>query len=141
MNARTKTQEDLFHTVAMHLLAQGKPAMDDDNCCYRADDGSMCAIGCLVADEHYSRDLEGATICVAGAGIEAAVVASIGRPLAPSEFQMLASLQEVHDDFITGPQAWPERLRLCATEYGLAVRPELKAAMAAYVPANTTACA
>lgn len=51
-----------------HLIKQktraSKPYNDDDLACtqtfcaYRGDSGTMCAVGCLIEDEHYTPDME-----------------------------------------------------------------------------------
>ncbi len=48
--------QELFDTVATHLLTQRKPAMARDaggseTCCYRTEDGRKCAAGCLIPDD------------------------------------------------------------------------------------------
>lgn len=53
------TPQEIFDTVATHLFAQGKQAVSDGACVYRAPDGSKCAIGCLIADEFYLSVFEG----------------------------------------------------------------------------------
>jgi hypothetical protein len=52
----------LFDRVITHLFAQGGPAKRDGYyCCYRTPDGKSCAVGCLIADEHYNPELENGT--------------------------------------------------------------------------------
>lgn len=51
----------LIERVRTHLRAQGRRALrGDGECAYRAADGSRCAVGCLIADGAYDRDMEGA---------------------------------------------------------------------------------
>ena len=50
--------KNVFLAVGNHLIAQGRPAMLDGECRYRAY-GLSCAVGCLIEDEHYSEDFEG----------------------------------------------------------------------------------
>lgn len=66
-----KQQEELqtvFDRVKKHLLTQQRISKNDSGqCCYRtpAQSGSeylRCAVGCLIADEHYDPTLEGVTV-------------------------------------------------------------------------------
>lgn len=55
------TRQEIFNTVADHLLAQGRPAMriGTKMCAYRSADGATCAVGCLIPDTHYTPEMEG----------------------------------------------------------------------------------
>lgn len=59
-----KTKQETFDIVAAHLMKQnrraGKYCQDLNGlsvfkCMYRGENGSKCAIGCLISDEEYSR--------------------------------------------------------------------------------------
>ena len=55
----------IFDRVITHLKAQGHPAQEEDgSCAYRAEDGSACAVGCLIPDEDYN-------ICFESKSVEA----------------------------------------------------------------------
>ncbi len=53
--------QDIFDTVAVHLIEQGEPSVDATGSCqYRDGVGAngkmlMCAIGCLIPDEMYDK--------------------------------------------------------------------------------------
>jgi hypothetical protein len=52
-------KQEIFTTVATHLLTQNEKALDEDNnCVYRTDSGLKCAIGCIITDEMYHRDMD-----------------------------------------------------------------------------------
>jgi hypothetical protein len=51
-------KQEIFDKVATHLFTQGKQAMNGEACQYRAEDGTMCAVGCLIPDEIYSPAIE-----------------------------------------------------------------------------------
>ncbi len=54
------TKQEMFDTVATHLFSQGKQALyGDGTCAYRGDEGTKCAIGCLIPDDVYTEDMEG----------------------------------------------------------------------------------
>lgn len=57
------TPQMIFNTVVNHLYVQGCPSYGeyDDvhtGCLYRAPNGDMCAIGCLIPDEVYTPEME-----------------------------------------------------------------------------------
>lgn len=93
-------QQEIFDKVVHHLHKQGKPALlftnsAEGHCAYRGDDGSTCAVGCLIADEFYEPIFEGG-----GAGradIQRAVEASLGRQLTYLDMKLLGALQSAHD--------------------------------------------
>lgn len=51
----------LFDTAVAALYKQGKTSMNDDDCAYRAEDGSKCALGHCMADNRYDPAIEGLT--------------------------------------------------------------------------------
>jgi hypothetical protein len=112
--------QELFDKVAKHLLTQNAKALDSrGGCVYRAADGKMCAVGCLIDDKHYASDLEGKGISIdeIDTDVCTAVIQSIGSPLDPHQLHMLQDLQSVHDDI--SPEEWPEELHNFAEEYDL----------------------
>lgn len=114
------TKQEIFDRVARHLLAQGKRAvamMDDgeEQCRYRGEGGTKCAVGCLIADEAYSSAIEGKT---AGTILVRDALRDSGVDMSDeSTVDMLRALQEVHDDHTVS--AWPESLREVALDYDL----------------------
>lgn len=58
------SMQDIFDTVANHLLTQGKQAKTQisGSCVYRDEDDNKCAVGCLILDEDYDKAMEGGTI-------------------------------------------------------------------------------
>lgn len=102
---------DLLTRVAEYLLAQGRRSTDGRGACqYRGRDGTKCAVGCLIADEHYSPEFENRTI--GDSSVRLALRASIGRALSAKEWRLLHKLQCMHD--IYPPHDWPE----CLAELG-----------------------
>jgi len=57
-----KTPQEIFDIVATHLLKQNRRAKDGFSCRYRGDEGTKCAVGCLIDDQHYNVDMEGCSI-------------------------------------------------------------------------------
>jgi hypothetical protein len=56
-----KNQRELILLALVKLLIQGQPAADNGSCKYRTDKGAKCAIGCLINDSDYGKELENNT--------------------------------------------------------------------------------
>lgn len=51
--------QETFENVVRHLYAQGHPAMDESGAClYRGPNGTKCAVGCLIPDDLYKRQMD-----------------------------------------------------------------------------------
>lgn len=56
------TAQDVFDTVAEHLLTQKQKALDPDGrCVYRTEKGLKCAAGCLIPDDKDAEFYEGSS--------------------------------------------------------------------------------
>lgn len=115
---RRSTQETFDH-VCGHLIEQNESATDtsqgDNPCKYRWQ-GLACAAGCLIADEHYSDEIEGDSVAtyVAAKGVDLALIKS---GLAKSDLRLVKELQTVHD--YSNPPEWPGELRGIARRFKL----------------------
>lgn len=76
--------QSLFDRVVEHLYKQGRQAMSAaaGGCAYRGDNGLKCAVGCLIADEHYDPRMEG------------------GSPTRRDEYRILDAEVSVTSDFV-----------------------------------------
>ena len=54
------TAQEVFDQVATHLLKQKTRSTSENGCAYRGPNGLKCAAGCLISDEEYKPDMEGA---------------------------------------------------------------------------------
>ena len=56
---KTQMQADL-NKMYDHLIKQGRKSTGAkwDGCAYRGDQGTMCAVGCLISDEEYVPEME-----------------------------------------------------------------------------------
>jgi hypothetical protein len=83
------TAQDIFDTVALHLITQGRRAIAGTYCRYRAPNGDRCAIGVLISDEVYNQKMEGQSV-------------RGNRKYLPTSLQdhmaLLVNLQDLHDD-------------------------------------------
>lgn len=104
----TMTAQQVFDHVCEHLMQQGERSVDGDYCRYRGPNGTACAVGCLIPNHFYRKEMEGAD------------VKDIKLPpqLTPHE-ELLEDLQRVHDaDPIN---AWPAGLRKVANDFNLTI--------------------
>ena len=107
---RTQTEQEIFNTVAAHLLTQGEKAILGDECLYRTPDGLQCALGCLIADADYRDTLEGL-----GPPDLDDILPQISDTDLPIPFY--EELQEIHDR--TPVARWRERLAEFAQDWEL----------------------
>lgn len=108
------TAQQIFDVVLNGLRLQGKAAMFDDTCMYRAPDGCKCAFGLLIKDEEYNPAME-----------------SCSAPLVLAHFpqmfhllphsKLLDALQYAHDNCLAdkGVAAWEKEMRDVARRYQL----------------------
>ena len=91
-----KTALDVFNKVSEHLLAQNARALSvaDLSCVYRSNSGLKCAVGCLIKDEFYSRELEGRYVRT---NVIESVLKLSGVPITEEVLKLLEELQQLHD--------------------------------------------
>jgi hypothetical protein len=95
----------IFDIVARHLLTQKKPAVVQGlygpACAYRGANGTKCAIGALIDDQHYTKSLEGLSTMMlswaAGRNLHKALTDS-GVKFAELNVYLLRDLQRIHDE-------------------------------------------
>ena len=113
--------QDIFDKVVNHLLTQQSQSVGvafiygNGHCLYRGPDGTKCAVGALISDEHYNYALEG--ILAGDPPVKNAVEKSIGRELTMDELVLLSDLQYIHDD--TPVEEWEQSLREEADKWNL----------------------
>lgn len=100
---------EIFNTVKDHMLKQMlRSTKQHGVCAYRGDGGLMCAVGCLIDDDHYGDYLEGLTMVSEDGLVQEAVEGSIGRTLSTDEVHMLVTMQLLHDHHSIA--TWAEQL-------------------------------
>lgn len=53
------TDQEVFDTVAKHLLTQGRKSLAGGKCAYRGNGGRMCAVGVVLPNKLYKEMYEG----------------------------------------------------------------------------------
>jgi hypothetical protein len=88
------TAQEMFDTVARHLLKQNERSINDSRrCMYRGPRGLKCAVGVLIPDENYSKDFEGMLVSTPSIRNAAGI---------PDDLLDLAhTLQSVHDNALS----------------------------------------
>lgn len=106
------TAQEIFNTVATHLLTQRRKSVVAGSCKYRTDEGLKCAVGCLITDEEYDPRMEGNSIdfLIYGDLDDPPVAPSLSRFMEHS--QLLRDLQRIHD--ADDCDYWEENLRALA---------------------------
>ncbi len=115
-------RQEIFDRVVKHRRTQGKKSMYGSGCAYRGADDTMCAIGCLITEEHYNPHFECMTVC--SEAVLEALRKSLGlsqQTLSYENTALLRSLQGIHDNHT--PELWPDRLLEVAQFYGLEYNP------------------
>ena len=92
-----------FDRVAQHLLTQNKASQAYGKCLYRSPEGLMCAVGCLIKDEHYSERLENLD-----AGEHVVRNALLMSDIREEDLDYLIQLQTIHDNY--DPPMWKGKL-------------------------------
>ena len=105
------TPQEIFDKVSVHLLTQGKRALSPKGrCMYRGEEGTMCAVGCLLDDITYQPNFE-------GKGVNELVETFEMPEFFVEEAPLLQDLQSCHDDY--QPDEWPVVLTSIAGYSGL----------------------
>jgi hypothetical protein len=114
-NLAEATKQDVFDTIARHLLTQREPSASEDGetCLYFGPDGKRCAAGCLLTEPVGSKLNDEPWGRLVDAGVAS-----------PHHRALIERLQSIHDDAtcrLTLPLMvqWPLRLRALAGELGL----------------------
>lgn len=112
-NLSSKTEQEVFNHVAIHLLTQNavsrgmRPDRSGAECLYRNEDGLKCAAGCLIGDDEYVKSFEGQVWRDL-----------IAKGLAPeAHARLINDLQFMHDR--AKPEDFEKKLRALAAEYHL----------------------
>jgi hypothetical protein len=114
-----KSEQEIFDTVALHLIKQGKQSIDaDGNCLFRGPNGLKCAVGCLIPDEVYRPEMEDESVSDLMCNYDAL------NFLNPNAL-LLSKLQSAHDREHPEYQTWMDavilHLRKIAEKYNLSV--------------------
>jgi hypothetical protein len=94
------TNQEIFDKAVSGIIAQGGPStriMPGDNvvCCYRTETGRKCAIGQLIADEFYHKEMEGRN--ASASLVIGAITRSIGSISGVPQRVFMSALQGIHD--------------------------------------------
>lgn len=125
MSLAPQTPQEIFDTVARHLLTQNKRATNGDSpmdnaatwCRYRTPDGLRCAGGCLIPDDRYEEAFEGLGWCAPGPVSRSPAVWARFKALREEigHEVLIGSLQGIHD--VYDPRVWMTKLRELAMSY------------------------
>ncbi len=102
------TAQQVFDQVATHLLKQNARSVTGEGSCrYRNPHGLMCAAGCLIGDDEYTRAME---------GIDWGILIKEQR-VPPEHEHLIRDLQCLHDG--RAVHEWRNELYCVASNYDL----------------------
>lgn len=85
---------ELFNSIANHLITQGRPSIGSfGRCLYRGADGAKCAVGFLIPDEDYNPEWD-----KQGLGVFSLATMGYLSSVPTAVLPMLNKLQQAHDD-------------------------------------------
>jgi hypothetical protein len=118
--------QEIIQKVAQHLLTQHAVSEDESGSCrLRGTDGRKCAIGSLVADEHYCAELERVGISYYRGAKDGALLRALkasGVDASDSGvIELLIELEEVHDE--AAVDQWATKLARIGHEHGCGLQP------------------
>lgn len=105
--------EDIFLTVAKHLLTQNAKAysVEQEMFMYRGPGNTKCAVGCLIPDDKYQEELEDVSVH------EQTVLSTLGYlDIDQDKYGLLQSLQTIHD--YDEVDEWEKELYYLGEDYG-----------------------
>ena len=106
------TNQQIFDKVAVHLLTQNLKSRETPwggDCLYRDDRGHKCAVGVLIPNDVYTKDMEGMPVD------QIAVRYQLGFD--STNIALLGDLQFMHDD--KEPHEWKAEMKIIAEENGV----------------------
>lgn len=114
--------QEIYDKVRAHLLKQRVKAENNNGCLYRGPNHTKCAVGCLIADEDYSPDMEGPTLGTINSNDPSAKkvwIALRNQEISSRSYDLLRNLQSIHDG--TEPEYWERDLNVVAKHFRLKV--------------------
>lgn len=108
----TMQNQEAFDKVVRHLFTQKvKSELEDGGlyCAYRGNNGTKCAVGCLIPDDKYSFTMEMKTVL--------RLVDNFPGILVGYDLRLLNRLQQTHDSCKVSE--WETELRSLAVQFNL----------------------
>jgi len=107
------SQQQAFNKMCNHLMKQMKKAgyMEDGLfvCLYRAPNGTKCAVGAIIPDKYYKKEMEHSSA--------SNLKLYVDGPFKNLGQQFINEVQAIHDE--KPPSKWAQRLRAVAKKYKL----------------------
>ena len=109
--------QQIFDKVSNHLLTQNRHSRNMfDLCVFHSNDGTKCAIGCLIPESAYHPMFELRAFDGEDDRIRKALIPVIGE-ITVDKMQLLDGLQYLHDSHL--PEEWTKALQNLAIREGL----------------------
>jgi hypothetical protein len=118
MQTETSNNQIMFTKMVNHLRKQNSKSMtgteSDPICMYRSEDGKMCAVGCLIADEVYTFRLEDMN---SSSNIVMRALDRSGFDIYTYSATLISDMQTLHDR--QPVSKWEDGFKSIAAEYKL----------------------
>jgi hypothetical protein len=89
----------ILSKVYIHLVSQTTRCVDlDGNCLYRGDQGTKCAIGCLIPDDVYKPEMENLGVMDVLRKFPGVTTLFLGIDIESKDILFLSVLQDLHDN-------------------------------------------
>lgn len=88
------TNQQILDKVSLHLLTQNSTAAVNGSCRCRTKSGKSCAVGCLITNKLYTKEIEGTTV-YDNQDILSNILKKSG--IRRASFPLLEHLQGIHD--------------------------------------------
>jgi hypothetical protein len=108
--------QSVFDRVCNHLLTQMERSTNEKHCLYHSGDGLKCAVGVLIEDKHYYKNIEGSTLYNSDVN-NSLQKSGINVNGDDKMFNMLEYLQQLHDN--SEPCQWRNGLKSIAIDCDL----------------------
>lgn len=113
----TMMQQEIFEEIVTFLLNQNRKSIKldsyDRKCLYRGDENTACAVGCLIRDDEYKKEMDDSQFT--------SIYFLITLKLLPKRLiphiDLLTEIQSIHDS--TEPFEWRDKFIEIADIYNL----------------------
>ena len=115
------TEQEIFDQVVTHLAKQRIGSfMEGKGCAYRGEGGTMCAAGCLIADDEYDPQMDALSTPTAWSEL-------VSKGLVPKQHEdFILELQRIHDSKFEEKMSRVELLRALDRFFPLAIQNNLR---------------
>lgn len=139
--SESEVAEEVYQRIRAAMVAQGRRAVPGSTetgigCMYRTSEGLKCAVGCLIDDDAYDPDIEGASVSrthmTTAVGVWAVTASASkqdealvdclrrsGVPANSAVLQLLMAAQWFHDSRWSNGIVWPRSAKVLVARWAI----------------------